>query len=117
MTKKELKALQSEWYKKLEETGFKDIEDTNSPNEYLKAWAKWDFVKLDQDKMAEVEKYFYEARDVFNWYEFANEREQLIWTYHCEGDSIREIAAKIKLAKSAVQRILKKMKFEMQKPN
>jgi uncharacterized protein YdaT len=92
------KKLQAEWYKKLKDEGFKDIEDTNSENEFLKDWHSSYFqtrhTPLDFEANAE---YYRRATALLNGYEFASELERSVWALHSDGVSLRKIAAKLEI--------------------
>ena len=104
------------WYKKLEESGFKDIEDdkgqlkrtSTSRNIPLVAWT----AKLD---------YFQMATNFLEDYKFNSEIERLIWEYHSEGLSVREISdiltkanvQSISVTRNPIWEIIKRLKKSM----
>lgn len=91
MSPKELQTLQGHWYKKLEDSGFIDIEDVEHPESPLKAWhsLKWNNINLDFKE--KVEQYYQKARDLLHTYEFENDMHRRIWEMHTEGLSKRKI--------------------------
>jgi len=101
---KEYQRLKKIWYAKLAATGFEDIE----PNENtLKKWSysfnrHYDTADLIQAKA----DYYYEAGHFLNSHKFETEVERVIWEYHTNGLSIRNI---IKILKKA--KIRKKYKY------
>ena len=111
--KKPSKALIDKWYDKLEAAGFEDIEERHSPREMLKRKHNHDFKKIEPDMYEAKRFYFQEAADMLNWHKFRNARERKIWALHAEGLSVREVATKIKLAKSEVHRIILRLRREI----
>ena len=87
----EVKTLQREWYQRLKEDGFADIEDTNSPREMLKCWhsVKWKYVC--RVKKEHVQNYYAKASALIHTHEFESEMHKKIWEYHCQGLSSRKI--------------------------
>jgi hypothetical protein len=99
--------LKATWDKKLKAFGFVDIEDTtfNNPQSYT---------FKDPLMFKVTQEYFYLAGHFLNDYEFESEIDRIIWEYHSNGLSVREISAtlkkvKIKLSKSAVGNKIKKL--------
>lgn len=82
--------LINEWYGKLKDSGFEDIEkyeySTYSMTDSL------DKQKLHADVWQAKQEYYLLASRFLDETEFDNEREKIIWTYHSEGLSIRNIA-------------------------
>src|SRR3954469_24220698 len=87
----QFKKLQREWDKKLKSTGFDDIEDRNSPREFLKRWHGSYFRAVWSDSK---EAYFTKARAFLTWFQFQSKVEKEIWERHAEGQTLREIAEK-----------------------
>jgi hypothetical protein len=105
-----LKQLTKTWYKKLKDTGFEDIEDTNSKREMLKTWSSR-FIKnhtpptgsqvsaITEDEVAacmtlnEAKAEFYRLAEHFlNSHTFNSKLEKAIWALRSEGASYRTIA-------------------------
>ena len=70
MKKADLRKVQEEWYKKLKDEGFEDIEDTSKPYTPLKAWHSFRFVSgIKRDS---AESYYAAAATVLRFYIFKN---------------------------------------------
>lgn len=94
MTLRPPKALRDEWYKKLKEQGFEDIEDINSPREMLKTWHSRDFARrFNEDRFSAKQEYFLAAVHLLERFKFETALDKEIWTLHADGKSLREIAA------------------------
>jgi DNA-binding NarL/FixJ family response regulator len=112
---KDFKKLQDKWYKKLEKSRFEDIEQDEN---LLKKWSSKLSLSYSHEEIAEKQKYFTMAEEFLNQYKFASKRDRIIWEYHCNGLSIREIAdtlkkVRIKIKKSAVQNVVQRLKIKM----
>lgn len=93
----QFKILQQEWYQRLEKQGFKDIEDTKSPREFLKRWDSIYFTSHSSlDQFLARERYFRLASHLLETYKFTSMYEKEVWRYHCEGRSLRWIAHHLK---------------------
>jgi len=85
----ELKALEKIWYKKLKESGFQDAEKNEI---YLKRDATWaQFNTPTVEVWQAKQDYYLYANQFANEYKFRNEKEAMIWTYHANGMTIRDI--------------------------
>lgn len=102
MTKKqaEFKKLQDKWYKKLEKSGFEDIEQADGN---LKQWHSQYFItrhttfegksswnkkkKLDATWFTSQEEYYQLAGAFLHDHEFSSKTEKLIWEMHSNGMS------------------------------
>lgn len=96
--KKELQALQKEWYQKLKESGFKDAEQESAQNAepYLKEWHSCYFSERHHPTVFQIKhEYFYRAEQFLNDHNFSSETEREIWRLHSEGVSYREIAKRL----------------------
>lgn len=108
------KALQAKWYDKLATKGFEDIEERNSPREMLKCWHNtWFQARGTPDQIAKQAQYYQMATDMLNTYEFATKLDRKIWELHANGNSVREIAKIVKLAKSPVHLRIQRVKAAM----
>jgi hypothetical protein len=91
---KAFKELQSKWYGKLKKSGFDDIEQDE---EHLKIWHSHFFLsRYDATKYEAKEEYYRMAGHFLNDYKFKTKVEKLIWQYHCDGISLREITDRLK---------------------
>jgi hypothetical protein len=90
-SKKHLKELQEFWYKKLQETGFQDIENTSLPEPALVNFDSFKFRKsshlIEEQKLA----YYQKATELLDTYPFESELHKIIWSLHCQGFGKRRI--------------------------
>lgn len=85
--------LRIEWEKKLEESGFKDIERNNS----LKRFHSYDFQDIyTEDRFKEKSEYYYDAFQFLHIHEFKHEAHRQIWELHTHGIPYRDIAMFLK---------------------
>lgn len=104
------KHLRDYWYGKLKEAGFKDIEDVNSPREFLVDWHSQHFViKYTSQEFFEKQRYFQMTREFLQTYKFKNKREKIIWSLHTEGKSLREISQFVALKKDRINQIINEL--------
>lgn len=105
--------LKKTWYKKLEKSGFDEIEDVDSPKEMLKSWHSYKFNPnsswLDQ-QIAAKRTYFENAAWFLDNHCFDTSLEKRIWACHAEGLSYRETAQKLKIKEGRIYRRLAKLK-------
>lgn len=126
MRKKRNKQLSYEeqrkiWYEKLKDDGFEDIEDYG--RDTLKRWATsitGDLLRVNSKIVIEAkEEYYAMCRYLLSEYKFANNKEQIIWEYHTEGISARNIVKLLKQARvcstnrTAVLTIIKRLENTM----
>lgn len=116
---KNLKKIQKEWYAKLKDQGFTDIErDENTLHSYSTVFTRqqntvhnggWEF----------KEAYYRMAAHFLNDHEFKTLRERVIWEYHAEGISCRNISKLLKDAKLSstcyvtIFKVMKRLRQEM----
>ena len=87
MKKTEFNKLKSEWYKRLAESGFEDIEQDEI---YLKrGMSLIDPRRVTWESQAE---YYQMATYFLNEYKFKSNLERTMWEYHMNGISVRDIA-------------------------
>jgi hypothetical protein len=86
--------LQDKWYKKLEKTGFKDIEyaDMSVKSARVSRSLNWSDPTLRQS----VLEYYLMAYNFLIDYKFESEVDKIIWEYYAEGLSIRDIVQILK---------------------
>lgn len=89
------KKLEREWYQKLKDEGFVDIEDHTREARPLKSWHNHRFKRINPQKRAALEIYYNQARALLFTYEFLNPTVRKIWELHCQGFSKRQIAVLI----------------------
>lgn len=115
MNKAQFKKLQDKWYRKLEKSGFEDIEDTNSPREMLKTWDSQYFLHIGTPMQFEARQIYFEmCTNFLNTHKFISEADKAIWELHTEGFSLREIAKKKKRSTDAIFKTVKRLKGFME---
>lgn len=115
--KAEYLELRAEWYQKLKDEGFKDIEHHHK-DDYANSVTTQSRHFSDEVLRNSVQEYYNMAYHFLNEYKFENEKEKIIWEYYTEGLSYREIAKtlaalgmKHKIDKNSVWRIV----YELEK--
>lgn len=113
---KEFLDLKDKWYKKLEATGFKDIEQDE---DNLKSWS----INLFKNKFNETtylakQEYYRLAGQFLNEHLFKSNKEKVIWEMHSQGLGRPEIVKRLKKRKfktygRQVQEILESLVKEM----
>ncbi len=91
---KEFKALQADWYKKLNDDGFSDIEDLEGN---LRTSANHNIE--NQQTLASFEhrqEYYRLAGFFYNDFSFKDDFKKKVWGMHAEGVAVREIAKALK---------------------
>lgn len=105
---KQFKVLQHKWYKKIKDQGFDDVEDVESPREFMKDWHSMYFQKrYTIDSFQAKEEYYRMARSFSNTHKFECRRDKQIWELHCEGLSLRKIAEKLKTKICRIHKVIK----------
>ncbi len=112
-TKKFLELFEK-WNKKLVKAGHNEIEDFSRPDPSLKSWDNFKFKKVTPDEYETKTKYYANARNVLNKYEFQTPLHRKIWELHSEGLSLRdiEIEIKMKYKKDTINMIIQKIKLQ-----
>lgn len=104
---KDYLTLRDEWYDKLKESGFEDIEDVYHPNIPLKAWHSLRFISLYEPIEFENQQVYYQMAENFSReHNFSRPFERLVWEAHCEGFSEREIAKELDSYKTGIHKIV-----------
>lgn len=119
MSEGEFKKLQKEWYEKLAESGFNDIENTEDEYAPLKdtystsGWKR----ALSDPRNVQKEEYFSNATLFLDTYEFVKQKDEIVWRLHSEGMSNRSISKELrgmgfnkKVAPRTIDRIINKYK-------
>lgn len=107
--------LQKEWYKRLKDSGFNDLEsfDTEGqPNDLLKTDVRIDTKKSVNIYQAKQDYYRFAGQFLYD-YNWQNALERLIWELHSEGFSSREIQKELlpaKTNKTTINNILNRIK-------
>jgi len=111
---KKFKTLQKRWYLKLKESGFKEIEDTESSFEYLKDWHSHHFQKKYEPQTFEAnETYYRMASGLLHLDTFKSDSEKKIWAMHADGIAIRKIAAALSIKVWVVHRTITDLEKKM----
>lgn len=115
----EFKEIQKHWYQKLAEAGFKDIESPTTKWLPGTFWHSSHFrTQYTPDAFEAKEEYYRLASQFLFSYKFKTFREKVIWKFHSEGISVREIAARLqrnsqKINKDKVNQIILHLIEEM----
>lgn len=110
------KELQDKWYKKLEKSGFSDIE---AGEDRLKSYSSVIFSYGNESSWRAKREYYQMAENFLTDYKFATTMEEIIWAYHANGISGHNIAlllgkAKIKKTnRTDVLIIIKRLRSSM----
>lgn len=113
MAKSELEKLQKVWYKKLKDTGFKDMEDPNGPRNGGRGAPRVDNITDMQQEM--IREYYSRARQFLQEHTFEDAVDRFVWEHFSEGTSVREISIKLEKElnvikkKTAVWQIAKRL--------
>lgn len=115
-----LKELQKEWYEKLEKSGFQDIEKDEYNFKTVTHASRFSQEVVARTYEAKSEYYSMCGRFLHE-YKFESELERVIFEYHAEAISTRNIAKllkKVKIIKpnkDNVSQIIKKLVIKMKK--
>ena len=105
------RALAAEWRAILEADGFRDIEYTDGS--LLGVRAQEPERAPSELDLANTPEYYSRAAEWLHAADWRGRRvERLTWAGHCEGESIREIAARLGHARSVVHRRLERLTAE-----
>lgn len=91
----EFKALQAEWYGRLKDAGFNDIEDAKRERAPLKCWHDKRFKKISDVKIETSRSYYDRAADLLHRCQFKTPTHRRIWELHCQGLPNRKIAEEL----------------------
>jgi hypothetical protein len=97
--------LQKEWYRKLKESGFNDIEENF---QYHSSYFWQAFTTL-RHRTEDRVSYHDKAFKFLNLYDFDTEQDREIWFLHCEGISQRKIAQMLDVSKGCTYRTIKRL--------
>ncbi len=99
--------LNKKWMAKLDKSGFEEIEDRESPNEYLKQWHDSKFAAARSlSQLEETRDYYLAATNLLNTFTFKNGRDRKIWTMHSDGIPERQIAKTLRITDWRVRRLI-----------
>lgn len=94
--KTKFEQLKAKWYKKLEKSGFEDIE---SDENNLKVWSSIFARKNSPEVWQARAEYYQMATNFLEDYKFSNDVEKIVWEYHSNGISMRDISKLLKKAR------------------
>lgn len=106
------KLLKKEWYQKLKDSGFVDVEEANG--RFTKGLPRLD--KLTYGQYQYKVEFYNQCRNFLTFYPFETEIERFIWEQFTEGLSYRDISIKlesvfnVKKKKDTVGKIIKHFK-------
>lgn len=108
----EFRELRRQWMKKLEDSGFKDIEKWDL-SEY-RIVQEFDQLKRRQNfqMMSQVTTYYSEAVEFLDVHQFKDEMDREIWEKHVKGLSTHEIRHQVtrRISQPAIWKRLKQLK-------
>ena len=109
--------LKEKWYKKLEKSGFEDIEQDDKT---LKIWSSRFANKKSIYSWQAKATYYQMAVSFLEDYKFDSKKERMIWQYHSEGFGAKDTAEKLnrkprkkRITQSYVRTTVKKLKMSM----
>lgn len=112
-----LKEQQELWYKKLQKEGFEDIE---SDEHHLKFYTSQFAAKFIPETWQAKARYYQMATNFLEEYKFNTKLEQVVWEYHVNAISYRDIAKilkKVRLVKNTnrttIYKMIKRLKEKM----
>ena len=94
--KKDFKKLQNEWYKKLKEGGFNDIEFGLNNTPFIEQH-EFDRISIIENAKNDRREEYYSLASKYYWENmFKSELDKLIWYYHSEGVPAQKIVLNLK---------------------
>lgn len=118
MSKDNFTALQAEWYKKLADSGYEDIEYKDGS---IRSCSPRSTRAKDPSLRQATQEYYYMSYHFLNEYKFETELEKVIWEYHTEGISVRSICKLLsdtevaKMSRWAVWDTIRRLETEMKR--
>ena len=100
---KKFSDLQKEWYERIKQEGFVDIE-------YPSSRPKYEYIE-SAEKLISTQNYYSICADFLKDYNFSSELDREIWNLHSEGYSIRQTGSILKIGFNKVDYRLKKLKI------
>lgn len=99
--KQQLQVLKVEWYKKLKESGFRDIE---KDERYLRSYDNSKFSRLSVVEFQENQRYWQLAGQLLHHFQFKTEADRTIWRLYVEGMLPPDIAKTVDKHRTTVNR-------------
>ena len=114
-TKNEYERERDKWYAKLKKDGFKDIEHSE---DILTEYSTVFFKNHTVEEIEAKQRYHDMANAFLEHYKFENKRDRIIWEYHTNGISARDIASllkkvKIKTNRTTISQTILRLKVKM----
>lgn len=103
---KEFEKLKAEWYKRLEKSGFKDIEqdeDTLKKTTYERLY------KRDMIRLPFTQRYYELATHLLQTFKFESSTDRAIWSHHANGKTVREIMERTDKSRFLVQKTIERL--------
>lgn len=98
--------LQKVWKKKLERSGFNDLEPSEGDRLPAQFYVAREIKR--PERLLSIQEYYCQASKFYWDYQFVSEREKKIWLYHSEGLAIRAIADRLRGENfSSIRKVLK----------
>lgn len=119
MDNQDFKKLKAEWDAKLKASGFDDIEYGNG--DLLKHSSSNRTSHHDGGPWEPKAEYYRLAHYFLNEFKFKTRLEEIVWTYHSEGISVRNIVITLnkvrrkKVVRMTVWRIIERLRTQMKK--
>lgn len=115
LKKDSFKELQAKWYGKLKKEGFEDAE---IDEDNLKLWSTRFFARHSIEQIQAKQAYYQMAENFLNDYKFETKRERIIWEYHSNGISVRDIVlvlrkVRIKTGRQTIWTTVKRLQKKM----
>lgn len=105
--------LQKEWYAKLKQTGFKDIEFFHADGNSTDGLLRNSIGSLMASYTPEGEYYFRKARWFLQHHRFSSPREKRIWALHCEGMQNPGIGKIMGCSKEPIRKVVNRVRLQM----
>jgi hypothetical protein len=110
-TSTKFKKLEQKWYDKLAKEGFADIEQQNSPDQWLKNWHNANsgvFAKQTPESLT-TRQDFYTAcsHALLKDSNFASKWEKWVWKHYSDGKSVSEIKRMSRHTQAKISRAVK----------
>lgn len=107
----EFKDLNKKWHDKLEDRGFYDFEEFDSPMQLMKTHENERFrIKFTGDEFIARQRYYELAGQLLHDYHFRTQRDEKIWRLHCEGNSEKLIAETVKQPLNKVKTFIRELR-------
>lgn len=110
----DFKKLQAIWSEKLQEAGFKDIEDKKgnlTDHQNISDFNRR--IGFRSDSYIQIRDYYIWATQMANTGIFKSRTDEMIWLMHSEGKSSREISEHVCLAQNTVCLRIKRIREEL----